>query len=228
MLKWTMRLVLIGAANPETIRMIGAVTRATPEISVLGFLDNDPAKHGVPFHGYPVFGGAERVGDLLADDVRFVNLNTGNLKARYKVTRDVIARGGVLANFIHPSVDLTMTKLGVGNYLQEQVIIQAAVEIGDNSSIHMGTLVGHETTIGDTVFIAHGVSISGCCRIADGCLIGTNATILPRLSIGRWATVGAGAVVVRDVPDYAVVVGNPARVIRTDPAELPDGSVHVR
>jgi sugar O-acyltransferase (sialic acid O-acetyltransferase NeuD family) len=221
----SMRLVLVGAANPETIRMIHAVTRASPDVSVHGFIDNDPQKRGTTFYGYPVFGGVDCVPDLVGDDVVFVNLITGSLKARYRVTRDVITGGGRLANFIHPSVDLTMTTFGLGNYVQEQVIVQAGVVVGDNSSIHMGALIGHETTIGNTVFIAHAVSVSGSCRIGDGCFIGTNATILPRLTIGKWSTIGAGAVVVRDVPDYAVVVGNPARVIRTDEAELADGAV---
>ncbi len=220
-----MRLVLIGAANPETIRMIQAVSRTSPEVSVHGFIDNDPHKKGTSFHGYPVFGGTECVPDLIASDVRFVNLITGNMKTRYRVTRDVIAAGGTLANFIHPSVDLTMTSFGVGNYVQEQVVVQAGVQVGDNCSIHMGALVGHETRIGNTVFIAHAVSISGCCAIGDGCFVGTNATILPRLSIGKWSTIGAGAVVVNDVPDYTVVVGNPAKVLRTDAIELEDGAV---
>lgn len=223
-----MRLVLIGAANPETIRMIQAVTRARPDTSVLGFLDNDPSKRATTFHGYTVFGGTECVPELVADDVRFVNLITGDLKARYRVTRDVIARGGTLGNFIHPSVDLSMTRFGVGNYVQDRVVVQAGVDVGDNGSIHMGALVGHETTIGHTVFIAHAVSISGLCRIGDGTFIGTNATILPRLTIGKWSTIGAGAVVVRDVPDYSVVVGNPARIIRTDSPELEDAAVFPR
>ncbi|MNH31436.1 dTDP-3-amino-3,6-dideoxy-alpha-D-galactopyranose 3-N-acetyltransferase [compost metagenome] len=50
--------------------------------------------------------------------------------------------------------------------------------------------------------------------ISKGASVGANATILPGVLIGEYAMVGAGAVVTRDVPPYAVVVGNPARVIR--------------
>jgi hypothetical protein len=78
----------------------------------------------------------------------------------------------------------------------------------------MGTLVAHEVKIGDSVFIAHGCSISGCVRIEDGVFIGTNATIIPRLEIGKWATIGAGAVVIDNVPEYSTVVGNPGKVIK--------------
>jgi acetyltransferase-like isoleucine patch superfamily enzyme len=126
--------------------------------------------------------------------------------------------GGQLANLIHPTVDLTMTKIGVGLYIQESVILQAHVEVGDNSSIHIATVVGHESKIGSSVFIAHAVSISGRCQIGDGTFVGTNATILPRVKVGQWATIGAGAVVTKDVPDFAVVVGNPGRAIKFNEA----------
>ena len=51
--------------------------------------------------------------------------------------------------------------------------------------------------------------------IREGAWIGAGATILPGVCVGRHAVVGAGSVVTKDVPDYAVAVGNPARVIKT-------------
>lgn len=209
-----MKIYLLGAANPETIRMIYAVQRATPNIEFVGFLDNDKHKINTVFYGFPILGGLDLVKSLAGPNVFFVNLITGNTNTRYETTKTIVHEGGKLTNFIHPSIDLTMCKLGVGIYLQEAVIIQAGVEIGDNSSIHMGTLIGHETIIESSVFIAHAVSVSGCCHIGEGTFIGTNATILPRIKIGNWATIGAGAVITKDVPNNAVVVGNPGRVVK--------------
>jgi len=211
-----MHIYLLGAANPETIRMIRAVQRSCPNIEFPGFLDNDPNKKNKDFYGIPILGGVELVPELAGPDVGFVNLITGNTKVRHETTREIIAAGGTLANFIHPSIDLTMTRLGVGLYLQEAVVVQAGVEIGNNTSIHIGALIGHETRVGNSVFIAHAVSVSGCCVIGDGTFIGTNATILPRLTIGKWVTIGAGAVVTKDVPDYAVMVGNPAKQLQVE------------
>jgi sugar O-acyltransferase (sialic acid O-acetyltransferase NeuD family) len=219
-----MKIYLLGAANPETIRMIRAVKRANPETEFLGFLDNDPKKKNGDFYGLPILGGIERVAELAGDDVGFVNLITGSTTARYETSRDIVAAGGQLTNFIHPTINLEMTRLGVGLYLQESVILQAGVEIGDNTSIHMGALIGHESVVGSSVFIAHAVSVSGCCHIGEGTFIGTNASILPRVSIGNWATIGAGTVVTQDVSDYEVVVGNPGRVIKTNEAMKPSDS----
>jgi sugar O-acyltransferase (sialic acid O-acetyltransferase NeuD family) len=209
-----LKIFLLGAANPESIRMIRSAQRAVADLE-FAFLDNDPAKHGTDFYGFPVVGGLERIAELKGENVKFVNLITGSTLVRFETTLQIVKAGGVLANFIHPGIDLSMTHVGVGNYLQDGVILQAQVHLGDNSSIHMGALIGHETRIGNSVFIAHGVSVSGCCEIGDGTFIGTNASILPRVKIGCWVTIGAGAVVTKDIPDYSVAVGNPARVIKT-------------
>lgn len=218
-----MKVYFLGAANPETIRMLQAVQRSVPSFECGGLLDNDPAKAGKSFFGIPVLGGLELVPQLARGTAGFVNLITGSSRTRHETSQRILSLGGRLVNFIHPSIDLTMTHLGVGLYLQEGVQLQAEVEIGDNTSIHMAAVVGHESRIGQSVFIAHAVSVSGCCVIGDGCFIGTNATILPRTKIGRWATIGAGTVVTRDVPDNAVVVGNPGRVIRlNEPPAAPE------
>jgi len=209
-----MKVFFLGAANPETIRMIRSVERSSPNFIFGGFLDNDTEKHNKKFFGYQVLGSQDLVAELKGSDVGFVNLITGSASARYKTTKFILEAGGLLTNFIHPSIDLTMVTVGLGLYLQEAVIVQACAELGDNCSIHMGSLIGHETIVGSSTFIAHAVSVSGCCEIGQCCFIGTNATILPRIKIGKWVTVGAGCVVNKNVPDYAVVVGNPCRIIK--------------
>ena len=220
-----MKVVFLGAANPETGRMIAAVRQAQADFEVLGFLDNDPEKKGTRFLGYPVFGGFETLSEVLAADVYFVNLITGSTRARYESSLHMARQGCQFANFVHPSIDLNMTEMGVGNYIQEGVIVQAEARIGNNSSIHMGALIAHEVTVGHSVFIAHAVSVSGSVEVEDGVFIGTNASIVPRVRIGRWATVGAGAVVTKDVPPYSTVVGNPAKVIKTADPELLSGDI---
>lgn len=209
-----MEYVFLGAKNPETGRIIRAAQRADPEFRVRAFLDNDPTRHG-SFLGYPVIGGFEKLTDDLIRGCVFVNLITGSTRARYETSTVLANRGCRFGNFIHPSVDLEGCEVGRGNYIQSGVIVQAGVRIGNNSSVHMAALVAHEVTLGHSVFVAHAVSLSGEVIVEDGVFIGTNATVVPRVRIGRWSTVGAGAVVVKDVPPYSVVVGNPARVIRT-------------
>jgi sugar O-acyltransferase (sialic acid O-acetyltransferase NeuD family) len=208
-----MALVLLGANNPETVRVITAIRRERP-LEVLGFLDNDPVKKNSDFFGYPVLGGFEMLPGLVAEH-EFVNIITRDCATRYETSKHIVEAGGRLTNLIHPNVDLEMTTIGVGNYIQESVLLQAAVAVGNNSSVSFGSLIGHESVIGNSVFFAPGCHVSGIVHVEDGVFVGTGCTILPRLTIGRWSVIGAGSVVTADVPPYSVVVGNPARVLRT-------------
>jgi acetyltransferase EpsM len=58
------------------------------------------------------------------------------------------------------------------------------------------------------------VVLCGTVKVGEGTLIGARAIVIPGKKIGKWVTIGAGSVVVKDIPDYAVAVGNPARVIK--------------
>jgi acetyltransferase-like isoleucine patch superfamily enzyme len=50
--------------------------------------------------------------------------------------------------------------------------------------------------------------------VGEGTHIGAGAVVIPSIRIGKWCTIGAGTVVIRDIPDYATAVGNPARIIK--------------
>jgi len=107
--------------------------------------------------------------------------------------------------------------------------IDYGCQIGTNVKIHTNVYVAQFTVIEDDAFLAPGVTIANdvhpgcssskeCMRgptIRRGAQVGCNVTILPYLTIGEHAVVGAGSVVVHDVPPRSVVVGNPARVIKS-------------
>ena len=106
------------------------------------------------------------------------------------------------------------------------VFIENDVEIGDRVTIKCGVQVWDGIRILDDVFIGPNVTFTNdrfprsrqkvekypMTTISAGASIGANATILPGITIGSKAMVGAGAVVTRDVPEYAVVTGNPATI----------------
>lgn len=125
-------------------------------------------------------------------------------------------------------------QIGQNCILGKDVYIDFEVVIGDNVKIQNGSYVYHGTIIESGVFVGPGAIFTndrsprainvdgtlkgnddwevGPIRICYGASIGSGAIILPNVTIGRFAMIGAGAIVTRNVPDHALVVGNPARL----------------
>jgi acetyltransferase-like isoleucine patch superfamily enzyme len=118
--------------------------------------------------------------------------------------------------------------IGADCNLCDSTFIENDVVIGDRVTIKCGVQIWDGIRIEDDVFIGPNATFSNdryprsrqhlsqypVTTVRRGASIGANATILPGLTIGQYAMVGAGAVVTRSVPPYAVVVGNPARIVR--------------
>jgi acetyltransferase-like isoleucine patch superfamily enzyme len=98
----------------------------------------------------------------------------------------------------------------------KDVVIEDRVLIADR--VHISDL-DHEYRTPGVPIIAQGVRSKGPVRLKTGCWIGAGAVIMSGVTVGRNAVVGANAVVTTDVPDFAVVGGVPARVIKTVPQE---------
>jgi acetyltransferase-like isoleucine patch superfamily enzyme len=126
-------------------------------------------------------------------------------------------------------------KIGSECVFGRGVFVDAGVQIGSRVKIQNYVSVFHGVTIEDGVFVGphvcftndmfpRAVNADMSLKAADdwvlgetlvkaGAAIGANSTIVCGITIGRWAMIGSGSVVTKDVPDYALVVGNPARII---------------
>lgn len=101
-------------------------------------------------------------------------------------------------------------------------LINIGAVIGEGTMIDMGVVVGGRGTIGKNCHIGAGSVIAGVVEppsatpviIEDDVLIGANAVILEGVRVGKGSVVGAGAIVTKDVPEYVVVAGAPAKVIK--------------
>lgn len=103
---------------------------------------------------------------------------------------------------------------GSGCFINKRVTIGSTAKIGHFVTINRGAILGHHLTIEDFVSIGPGVISGGNVTIKEKSLIGTGAVILPKITVGSNAIVGAGTVVTKDVPDNAIVVGNPGKIIK--------------
>lgn len=167
---------------------------------------------------FPVFTDANSAQDYFQMVGNKFVLGIGGVKPRILLTQKLIQIGGELTALISPyaQVGKRGSVIGQGASIMGGVIITNDVHIGEGALIDRNATVGHDSTVGDFTNIMPGVCISGNCQIGHHCMIGTNSTILPNVKIGNGVTVGAGAVVIRDVPDGQTVVGVPAKAIRTN------------
>jgi UDP-2-acetamido-3-amino-2,3-dideoxy-glucuronate N-acetyltransferase len=143
-------------------------------------------------------------------------------------------------------------RIGMDCVIGKNVYVDFEVVVGDRVKIQNNASLYHGVTVEDGVFIGPHVCLTndrlprainpdgtlksdadwqvGPIRVRSGAALGAASVIVPGVTIGRWALVGAGSVVTGDVPDYALVVGNPARRIGSacpcgEPLrDLPDGS----
>ncbi|MEM7550854.1 MAG: acetyltransferase [Bacteroidota bacterium] len=116
---------------------------------------------------------------------------------------------------IHPRSIISKRVLVLpGSVVVGGAIINSDTVIGNHAIINTASSVDHDCKIGDFVHIAPNSTLCGGVTIGEGTLIGANAVVIPGIKVGKWCVVGAGSVVVNDIPDYSLVVGNPARVIR--------------
>lgn len=126
------------------------------------------------------------------------------------------------------SVVFEKAKIGNNCNICAHTLIEGDVIVGNNVTVKSGVFLWDGTRIEDDVFIGPNAtftndimprskvypeSFSGI-TVQKGASIGANATILPGITVGRFAMVGAGSVVTKNVPDRAIVVGNPAKIIR--------------
>jgi len=142
---------------------------------------------------------------------------------RYSFLKEVdIGEGSI----IHDQVNLYKCKIGKNCKVDAFVYIEEGVVIGDNCKIRPFVFIPTGITIEDSVFIGPNVSFTNDkypkvkgewkllrTMIKRGASIGANSVILPGVTIGEEALVGAGSVVKKDVPNRAKVAGNPARII---------------
>lgn len=119
------------------------------------------------------------------------------------------------ATAIHPSVILsTFSTVAEGSMVLHGAIVQPQTVIGKHVIINTGAQVDHDCVIEDYVHIGPGAILCGTVRVGECAFIGAGSVIIPGKTIGKGAVIGAGSVVINDIPEYAVAVGSPARVIK--------------
>jgi sugar O-acyltransferase (sialic acid O-acetyltransferase NeuD family) len=192
------------------------IWRRKEEIGLLvDNLEGDPDDIWISDFGAPVVG-PERLepGDL--DLPAVVPLLTPGF--RWSVEAE--ARGSGLRSFpelLDPTATVARTSsVAEGSVLNVGVVVGARSVVGRFVHVNRTASVGHDNSLEDFATIGPGSVLAGHVHIGRGAFVGAGAVLAPEVRVGANAVIGAGAVVVRDVEPGTVVVGNPARVLRSE------------
>lgn len=208
-------IVVIGAGGfgREVLDLIRDInTAGTGDWEILGVVDDSPSDENLQrlsVQNVPYLG---TVDGFLRDHAgcRFV-VGIGSPAARRTIAERIQRAGLEAATLVHPLASVgTATSLGAGTVVCVGARLTTNVTLGRHVHVDTNATVGHDTVLGDFVRLNPASSVSGDCVVEDDVLIGVAAAVLNRVRIGRGATVGGSACVVRDVAANAVVKGVPA------------------
>lgn len=213
------KLVILGGSGIG--RIAASIATSMDEYSVMGFLnDVEPVgSHIGKYNPLTVIGKTEDIDLFLEiEDVYFfiAYVGLGNEKETFeKITRMNIPKNR-MASLLHHSARIPWPycNIGDGVLLGPNCVLSPDVTIGDNCILLSNSFVGHDSTLQHFAHVAAGGVVGANVNVGKAVHVGTNSVIREKTRVGDYSLIGCGSVVINDVPENAVVVGNPARVIR--------------
>lgn len=142
-------------------------------------------------------------------------LGIGDNRIRQKVADLILSQKKTILNVIHPSSIISnYATFGTGNFIAASVTVNALAKIADNCILNTGCIVEHECSIESGAHIAPGTVLAGNVTVGKNSFIGANTVVKQGVKIGDGVTIGAGSVVIKDIPDNEIWVGNPAKKLK--------------
>jgi sugar O-acyltransferase (sialic acid O-acetyltransferase NeuD family) len=204
--------MIIAGAGGLALQLIPSLERLKLAPTYQFYIDEqhnaDPLIEG----NYPIIRGEESLRKFWDGNQREFIVAIGGSQ-RESLYRKLCLLGGRPKTLIDSSstVSHLAAEVGEGVIILQDVIVEPGVYIGEGCLVNLRSLITHRVQLGRFVEVSPGVQLLGNSCVGDYSFIGAGAVILPGVKIGKHCIVGAGAVVIRDVDDYEIVGGVPAK-----------------
>lgn len=207
------RLAIIGSG--DLAQQIAYLVRTDEKFDVVGYFD-DFKESGILINGIPVLGTVADI-TLKYQLNLFDQLIIGIGYKHMEFKKDLYLRLSPyipFAKFIHSSCvcDNSVT-IGDGSILYPGCIIDQNVTIQENVLVNLGCCISHDGVIGAHSFLSPRVAMAGFVNIGKACIIGINTTIIDNITLADDVQTGGGAVVIKNIVNKGLYVGNPVKFI---------------
>jgi sugar O-acyltransferase (sialic acid O-acetyltransferase NeuD family) len=211
-------LYIVGAGDfgKETADTVAEINAGSSVYNLLGFIDDDPAAQGTVINGVPVLGGTNY---LIAQAGARADKPAAVITVAGPATRQALAEKldpyVEWTNIIHPQAIIKPSaRIGKGNIIQHFSSINSNAELKDHCIVNCNCVIGHDVLLSDYCSVMPQSGLMGFCKMGERVYIGVGVAMIPHVTVGADAVIGAGAVVLKDVEAGATVVGNPLRRIK--------------
>ena len=195
------QIVIVGAGGlgREIAWVMERIQQIRPVYEILGFCDDAPALQAGTCSNYPLLG---RLADATLPSGASFFCAIGNNKIRKAVFAQAMEKGLVPETIVDPTAVIAPdVKLGAGSYVGIGSVVSVGAKLGLGTIVNHHVCIGHDVQADDWCQFSPGVCISGECTVGEGALVGTLGGTIQQRAIGAWATIGAGLVTLRDIPD---------------------------
>jgi sugar O-acyltransferase (sialic acid O-acetyltransferase NeuD family) len=209
-------IVLIGGGNQAhyTIDIIEKENKYT----IIGIIDSI-SNIGETKFGYKILGRQEEIDTIVTKyNIDGGIITVGDNWSRYHIHKQITSKlpKFEFVNAIHPSVVIgNNVKLGKGIVAMANVVFNPKSVIGDFTFFATGAQVEHDCIIEDYASISAGSITGGFVKLGKFSAITLGVTVLDRISIGENSVIGAGSLILKDIPNDVLVYGNPSKIVRT-------------
>ncbi|MCG7409894.1 acetyltransferase [Paenibacillus sp. ACRRX] len=201
--------VIIGAGGHA--KVIIDILRSMPQIEIVGCIDRSSIRSIMQV---PVLGDDDLLPQLFHIGVEHAFVAIGDNRIRQRLAERAAEIGFTLINAISPHANISESaSLGSGIAIMPGAIVNAEAVIDNYAVINTSSSIDHECRIGESCHVAPGSHLSGNVHVQEGAFLGTGTTVIDGIHIGAWTVIGAGSVVVRDIPAHCLAYGVPARIL---------------